>query len=98
MKKIADKISESGHIPGIWLAPFICEEQSNLFKNNKHWLIYTDDENFVRGGSNWSGFYALDINNPEVREYIRFVIETLVNEWGYKLLKLDFLYAACIVS
>ena len=98
MKKIADKISESGHIPGIWLAPFICEEQSNLFKNNKHWLIYTDDENFVRGGSNWSGFYALDINNPEVREYIRFVIETLVNEWGYKLLKLDFLYAACIVA
>ena len=35
---------------------------------------------------------------PEVREYIRFVIETLVNEWGYKLLKLDFLYAACIVA
>ena len=97
MKKIADRITESGQIPGIWLAPFICEEQSKIFKNNKHWLINIDDENFVRGGSNWSGFYALDINNPEVKEYIRFVIETIVNEWGYKLLKLDFLYAACIV-
>ena len=97
MKKIADMISEAGQIPGIWLAPFVCEEKSKIFRNSKHWLINTDDENFVRGGSNWSGFYALDINNPEVREYIRFVIETIVNEWGYKLLKLDFLYAACIV-
>lgn len=97
MKKIADKISEAGQIPGIWLAPFVCEEKSKIFRNNKHWLISTDDGSFVRGGSNWSGFYALDINNPEVQEYISFVIETIVNEWGYKLLKLDFLYAACIV-
>lgn len=97
MKKIADMISEAGQIPGIWLAPFVCEERSKIFRNNKHWLISTDDGGFVRGGSNWSGFYALDINNPEVQEYIRFVIETIVNEWGYKLLKLDFLYAACIV-
>jgi alpha-galactosidase len=97
MKKIADMISEAGQIPGIWLAPFVCEENSKIFKNNKHWLINADDESFVKGGSNWSGFYALDINNPEVREYIRFVIETIVNEWGYKLLKLDFLYTACIV-
>ena len=97
MKAIADKISEAGQIPGIWLAPFVCEEKSKVFRNNKHWLISTDDGDFVRGGSNWSGFCALDINNPEVQEYIRFVIETIVNEWGYKLLKLDFLYAACIV-
>ncbi|MBO7474954.1 MAG: alpha-galactosidase [Ruminococcus sp.] len=97
MKKIADQISDAGLIPGIWLAPFICEESSEIFRKSKHWLIDTEDEDFVRGGSNWSGFYALDINNPEVREYIKFVIETIVNEWGYKLLKLDFLYAACIV-
>ena len=97
MKKIADQIRSSGLTPGIWLAPFVCEEKSELFHNNKHWLIGSENDGYVRGGSNWSGFYALDINNPEVREYIRFVIETIVNEWGYKLLKLDFLYAACIV-
>ena len=97
MKRIADAISDAGLIPGIWLAPFVCEETSEIFRKSKHWLIDKEEADFVRGGSNWSGFYALDINNPEVREYIRFVIETIVNEWGYKLLKLDFLYAACIV-
>ncbi len=97
MKKIAETISEAGQIPGIWLSPFICEESSDIFRNNKHWLISTENGDFVRGGSNWSGFYPLDINNPEVREYIRFVIETIINDWGYNLLKLDFLYAACIV-
>ena len=97
MKKIAEAIAEAGQIPGIWLSPFVCEERSDIFRNNKHWLISTEDGGFVKGGSNWSAFYALDINNPEVREYIRFVIETIVEEWGFKLLKLDFLYAACIV-
>ena len=97
MKKVADDIAETGLIPGIWLSPFVCEENSEIFKKSKHWLISTESGGFVKGGSNWSGFYPLDIYNPEVREYIRFVIETIVNEWGYRLLKLDFLYAACIV-
>ena len=97
MKKIADEISGSGLTPGIWFAPFVCEENSEIFRNNKNWILLDDKLEYVRGGSNWSGFYALDIYNPEVREYIRFAIETIVNEWGYRLLKLDFLYAACIV-
>ena len=97
MKKTADDIKAAGLTPGIWLAPFVCEEDSELFRNNKEWLVLDCDNGYVKGGSNWSGFYALDIYNPEVREYIRFVIDTIVNEWGYKLLKLDFLYAACIL-
>ena len=35
---------------------------------------------------------------PEFRDYLRNAFETIINdEWGYRLLKLDFLYAACIV-
>ncbi len=97
MKKTADDITAAGLIPGIWLAPFVCEESSDIFRNNKEWLLLDDKQEYVRGGSNWSGFYALDIYNPEAREYIKYAIETIVKEWGYKLLKLDFLYAACIV-
>ena len=51
----------------------------------------------VKGGSNWSGFYALDICNEDVRSYLREVFRTITQDWGYRLLKLDFLYAACIV-
>ena len=97
MKKTADDIKEAGLTPGIWLAPFVCEEKSEIFRDHKEWILRNDKLEYVRGGSNWSGFYALDIYNVEVREYIRKVISTIVNDWGYKLLKLDFLYAACIV-
>lgn len=97
MKTAADNIKQAGMIPGIWLAPFVCEENSDIFINKKEWLLTNDDLEYVRGGSNWSGFYALDIYNEEVREYIRNVINIVTKDWGYKLLKLDFLYAACII-
>ena len=48
-------------------------------------------------GSNWSGFYALDIHKPEVRQYIKNVFKIILEDWGYDLVKLDFLYAACLV-
>jgi len=97
MKKAADDIRTAGMTAGIWLAPFVCEENSEVFRNKKSWLLTDDNGNYVKGGSNWSGFYALDIYNFEVRAYIKNVISTVINEWGYGLLKLDFLYAACII-
>ena len=97
MKAEADRIKEAGMLPGIWLAPFVCEENSILYMTHKSWLMQNDDGTYVRGGSNWSGFYALDIYNPEVRDYLRDVFDTVINTWGFRLLKLDFLYAACIV-
>ena len=47
-------------------------------------------------GSNWSGFYSLDLEKPEVRDYIKNVFSVVLDDWGYDLVKLDFLYAACI--
>lgn len=97
MKAAADMIKGEDMIPGIWLAPFVCEEKSDIFKHHPSWLLTDEHGEFVSGGSNWSGFYALDIYDPEVREYLKTVFDTVVNDWGYKLLKLDFLYAACII-
>ena len=93
----AERIKEAGMIPGIWLAPFVCEENSILYMTHKSWLLQNDDGTYVKGGSNWSGFYALDIYNPDVRDYLRDVFDTIINTWGFSLLKLDFLYAACII-
>lgn len=98
MKKIADSIAEKDMIPGIWLAPFVCEENSELFKEHQNWLAKDENGGLIKGGSNWGGFYALDIYNPEVREYLRNVFNVIINQWGFRLLKLDFLYAACIES
>ncbi len=97
MKDVADRIKYAGMTPGIWLAPFVCEEKSSLFANEKNYLLRGRNGAPVKCGSNWSGFYALDIYNENVRGYLRNVFDVIVNEWGFRLLKLDFLYAACII-
>lgn len=96
MKAAADQISSAGITPGLWLAPFVCEEHSDIYQSHQDWLVKDENGFFVKGGSNWSGFYALDIYNDNVRDYLREVICTVTNTWGYGLLKLDFLYAVCI--
>ena len=97
MKEIADKIAAAGMKPGIWLAPFAAEKESALVREHPEWLLRDDKGEPVVGGSNWSGFYGLDIYNEELREYLRKVFKTVIDEWGYRLLKLDFLYACSIV-
>ena len=97
MAQVASEIRDAGMLPGIWMAPFACEEKSEIFQHHKDWLLTDENGYSVKGGSNWSGFYALDIYNENVRSYLREVFRTVTQEWGYKLLKLDFLYAACIV-
>lgn len=97
MKYISDAIKTKGYKSGIWLAPFVCETNSKIFKEKKHWILKDNHGELVLAGSNWSRFYALDIYNPEVREYIKKVFSVVLDEWGYDMVKLDFLYAVCLI-
>ena len=99
MAPVAQKIKANGYKAGLWLAPFICEEKSDIFQNKKDWLLKDDKGQFVKAGYNpgWSGwFYVLDFYNKEVQTYLTGVIHTVLHKWGYDMLKLDFLYAVCI--
>ena len=97
MKIIADKTKEKGMIPGIWLAPFACEINSDITRNHPDWILKNKDGSFVTGGSNWGGFYALDFYNIEVQKYLEEVFNEIINVWGFEMVKLDFLYATCII-
>ena len=97
MKRAADAIRAAGMLPGIWLAPFAAEKKSILVKEHPDWLLRDENGEPQPGGCNWSGFYGLDIYNPEVRAYLKEVFDTVVRDWGYRLLKLDFLYACCLI-
>lgn len=94
IKNLCDEIHSQNILAGLWLAPFVCETKSEIFKNHKDWLRKDDNGNFVKCGSNWSGFYALDLYNPEVIRYLEKVFDTVLNQWGFDMVKLDFLYAA----
>ena len=96
LKKIADKIHQTGMKAGLWLAPFVCEKNSRCYKEHPDWLEHDEAGNPLCAGTNWSGFYTLDLENESVRNYLREVFHNVLNIWGFDLLKLDFLYAACI--
>ena len=91
------RIWEQGFKPGLWLAPFVCEKDSRLFAEHQDWLLRDADGNLVPTGCQWSGGYALDTLNTEVRSYVLEVLQTMTQEWGFILLKADFLYAACML-
>ena len=94
---LAKRARERGFTPGLWLAPFLCEKDSRLFKERQDWLLRDDEGNLVPTGPHWSTGYALDTLNTEVRSYVLEVLQTMTQEWGFDLLKVDFLYAACMV-
>ncbi len=93
MKAVADAIHSRGFLAGLWLAPFVCETKSALYREHPDWLLRVDGQPWSCGG-NWSGFYALDIDRAEVRDYLHRVFDRVLTEWGFDLVKLDFLYGA----
>ncbi len=99
MPSLSSKIKQHKMQAGIWIAPFICEEQSSLFKNKKDWLLKDEKGKPIKLGYNplWSGaFYALDIYNKEFRTYLIEVFFTYFNKWYFDMVKVDFLFAAAI--
>jgi len=101
MKYIADQIKAAGYRPGLWLAPLAAEKKSRLFREHPDWFMKDENGKPYRIGINplWSmAFYALDIYHPEVRTYIKKVFQVVCREWGFDVVKLDFLYGACLVA
>lgn len=100
MPGLAAEIRNAGYRPGIWLAPFIADRGSRLVKKHPEFLLRNEHGRAIPAGYNlnWPGklFYALDVTNPRVEEFIRATIAMLIRDWGFDYLKLDFLYAACL--
>lgn len=95
MKACADAVHEKGMKAGLWLAPFAATPNSKVFKEHNDWLVKDDCGQPLCVGHNWGGFYALDIYDKGAREYIKHFFDVVLNEWGYDMVKLDFLYACC---
>ena len=93
MKALADAIHEKGFQAGLWLAPFVACQKSKLYQEHPKWFYFHERQPWYCG-SNWGGFYALDFDYPEVREYLKETFRRVFEEWGFDLVKLDFLYAA----
>lgn len=104
MAHIADQVHRYGYKAGLWLAPLIVEKGSQVYRAHRDWLLTHDGERLVDAGYNpgWGGllngtYHVLDIDLPEVRMHLRAVFDRILGEWGFDLVKLDFLFAAGLV-
>ncbi|KAI8088996.1 glycoside hydrolase superfamily [Halteromyces radiatus] len=97
MKTVATEIKKAGFMAGLWLAPFAVGFTSMIVKKHPHWLIQDGAGKPVVAGPNWGGFYALDMYQAEARAYLKTVFDTVLRDWGFDMVKLDFCFAAAMI-
>ncbi|MBK8193986.1 MAG: alpha-galactosidase [Lewinellaceae bacterium] len=96
---LARKIREKSMSPGIWLAPFVAAHDSAVVRAHPDWLLRDKKGRPLKVGWNpmWGGWYfALDFYNNDVRNHLGGVFHLILEQWGYDLVKLDFLFAVCL--
>ena len=88
-------IRERGLEPAIWLAPFIAEANSRLFRTHPEWFIMDDEGNplcsdrVTFGGWNHGPWYMLDCTHPGAYAYVVKVVTVMREQWGCYYFKLD---------
>ncbi len=104
------KIKEKGYIPGLWIAPFIFDYRVPFIKQRQDWILRDKKGKPIPAGFNapWGAaigkdqpagphnYFALDLSRDDVLEYLDALIDRAINEWGFRYLKLDFLFAGMI--
>src|SRR5271166_627530 len=99
MAAMGHHIENDGLTFGLWAAPFQVSDRSWVYQNHRDWLVRN-----LRGepihigtvGAKGEELYALDTTNPGAQEYLRQTYRALVNDWGARFLKLDFMDAASV--
>ncbi|MFA5853056.1 MAG: glycoside hydrolase family 36 protein, partial [Spirochaetales bacterium] len=96
---LAARVEAKGLIPGLWIAPFLLMPDSLTAHDHPSWLLKDARGRPVRAAWNpgWGGeAFCLDIAKPDVIEYLLGLFDTIINVWGFRYLKLDFLYAGML--
>ncbi|MGP1587626.1 MAG: glycoside hydrolase family 36 protein [Treponemataceae bacterium] len=101
LQYLAEKIENALYIPGLWIAPFLVYKENPVAKNHPEWLLKNHKGKLIAAGINpgWNGlknYYFLDLSREDVLNYLDKIMETAINQWGFRYLKLDFMYAGMI--
>jgi hypothetical protein len=92
MKWLADRIRELGLKPGIWLAPYVISEPTEVFKKHPEWMLREPDGKMKQLPPGYMGArrFALDITHEGAAQWLFELFDTVANKWGYELIKIDF--------
>ncbi|MBA2124332.1 hypothetical protein B9J78_05295 [bacterium Unc6] len=87
MKHLTDTLKAEGFIPCLWFSPFCVSKSTSTAQEHPEWLLKDENQNNIEK----DGIFVLDITNPDVKEWIKKLIEKITNEWGFDSLRLDLL-------
>ncbi len=85
MPAMAKYVAERGMVFGLWLAPCLLDETSEYYNVYKH-LAMPD---ITLGNTR----HPFDLSSPAYHEYLKKVFRRMVDEYGARYFKLDFLAA-----
>lgn len=95
VQAVLREIKARGFEPAIWVAPFIAEAGSKVFKEHPDWFMSGADgrplasDRVTFGGWRRGPWYALDGTHPEARRHLEAVFRTMREDWGVSYFKLD---------
>jgi len=95
VRTVLDAIRRRGFQPAIWVAPFVAEKASAIFRDHRDWFVRGDDGAPLRsdrvtfGGWRRGPWYAFDGTHPDVQQHFERLFRTMRNEWGCTYFKLD---------
>jgi alpha-galactosidase len=99
MAPVAHEVESKGITFGLWVAPFQVSERSWVYENHKDWLVRNlagEPIHIGKVGGKFDELYALDTTNPGAQEYLRFTYRKLVNDWGVRFIKMDFMDSSAV--
>ncbi len=99
MVGVEQKVRDLGLVPGLWTAPFEISNRSWVFQHHPEWLVRNAKGNPIYVGSigeSGEQLFALDCTNPDAQKYLRDTYSTLVNDWGIRYFKLDFMDSSAV--
>lgn len=93
--ELIEQIKEDGLEPAIWVAPFIAEADSALFREHPEYFVKDEkghplsSDQVSFGGWRRGPWYMVDATHPGARAHLREVFRVMNQEWGIKYFKLD---------
>lgn len=98
---LSQQILAEGFNAGLWIAPFLVSKVSDLYREHPDWVIHEKDGSPMEAEINpewglFNKFYALDCTHPEVQKWLHDLFTAITKKWGYKFVKIDFIFAAAI--
>ncbi|MBD0400602.1 glycoside hydrolase family 36 protein [Flammeovirga sp. EKP202] len=102
VRETINGITKKGFKPAIWVAPFIAQKESKVFKEHPDWFVKNQKgEPLVSSEVSFGGWregpwYCMDGTHPEVQKHFEHIFRTMREEWGVNYFKLDANYWGAI--